>query len=103
MSYKITSYTRQQAKALGVTVKPSTRPNKKIDVYRDIASLRAGKARDNQRIASVGDIRYNDYPTYIKECGQEYASTRRTLYKKRHAQTRTIKDSPSYWADRLLW
>ena len=33
--YKITPYTYSQAKRLGVTIKPSTNPTKKIDVFKD--------------------------------------------------------------------
>jgi len=39
MSYTITNYTRRQAKRLGVTVKPSTRKGKKIDVFKDDPEL----------------------------------------------------------------
>ena len=34
-SYKITEYTYNRAKVLGVEVKPSTSPKKKIDVFKD--------------------------------------------------------------------
>jgi hypothetical protein len=54
--YQITDYTYQQAKKLGVEVKPSTDKKKKIDVI-----------KNGNKIASVGAIGYNDYPTYIKE------------------------------------
>jgi len=59
--YKITEYTKARAKELGVTVKPSTNKNKKIDVY-----------KSGIKIASVGGINqdgtpYMDYPNYIKK------------------------------------
>jgi len=73
MSYKILPYTFKQAKAIGVEVKPSTKKNKKLDVYK------AGKL-----IGSVGAIGYKDYPTYLDEKGKEYADERRRLYKIRH-------------------
>eukprot|EP01038_Epipyxis_sp_PR26KG_P016034 gene16034-21762_t len=50
---------------MGVEIKPSKSKNKKIDVY-----------KNNNKIASVGAIGYNDYPTYIKEKGLEYANKR---------------------------
>ena len=34
MSYTITSYSKNRAKALGVVIKPSTRKGKKIDVFK---------------------------------------------------------------------
>jgi len=90
--YAITSYTKIQAKKLGVTVKPSTNKNKKIDVY-----------KNNEKVASVGAINYNDYPTYMKNEGKKYADKRRKLYKMRHESDRHIKNSPGYYADKLLW
>ena len=34
MSYKITTYSKRQAKKLGVTIKPSKVKGKKIDVFK---------------------------------------------------------------------
>tara|TARA_E500000305_G_scaffold88496_1_gene75243 strand:+ start:1112 stop:1387 length:276 start_codon:yes stop_codon:yes gene_type:complete len=90
--YKITQYTKKQARRLGVHVKPSTRGNKKIDVF-----------KDGKRIASVGHKAYGDFPTFTKTRGKEYADERRRLYKIRHEKTRHKKGTPSYWADQLLW
>ena len=90
--YKIKEYTFKRAKKLGVEVKPSNRKFKKIDVF-----------KNGEKIASVGDTRYNDYPTFIIEKGKEYADKRRRLYKIRHNKTRGKIGSPSYWADQLLW
>jgi hypothetical protein len=90
--YEITDYTKQKAKQLGVSVKPSTRKGKKIDVF-----------KNNQKISSIGAVAYMDYPTYIKKEGKEYADTRRKLYKARHEKTRKKVNTPSYWADKLLW
>ena len=92
MSYTITTYTRNQAKKLGVVVKKSTNKKKKIDVF-----------KNGKKIASVGAIGYNDYPTFIKTKGKEYADKRRRLYKIRHNKYRNIKGTNSYWADKLLW
>jgi len=52
---------------------------------------------------SIGDTRYNDYRSYIKEKGQEYADTRRRLYKIRHERNRHKLGTPAYYADQLLW
>ena len=90
--YHITNYTRQQAKKLKVKVKQSTDKNKKIDVY-----------KNNEKIASVGAIGYNDYPTYVNDKGLKYANQRRKLYKIRHKKDRKIVNSNGYYADKLLW
>lgn len=90
--YKITEYSKSQAKKLNVDIKPSTNKKKKIDVY-----------KDGQKIASIGGIGYDDYPTFIIKKGKEYANERRKLYKKRHDNTRHIKGSNSWFADKLLW
>jgi hypothetical protein len=86
--YHITPYTLKKAKKLGLVVKPSTNPKKKLDVF-----------QDGERIAQVGAIGYSDYPSYIISHGKEYAEKRRELYHKRHT-----KDSlGEYLARELLW
>lgn len=82
----------EQAKKLGVEIRPSSNPKKKVDVY-----------RDGKKVASIGAYGYGDFPTYIKTDGREYAEERRRLYKIRHNKTRSKKDSASWWADRILW
>ena len=92
MSYDITDYSFKQAAKLGVDIKPSTKKNKKIDVI-----------RENKVIASIGDKRYSDFPTYVKERGLVFAKERRKLYKARHAKDLGKKDTPSFFANRILW
>jgi len=92
MNYKITSYTKDKANKLGVVVKPSKVKDKKIDVF-----------KSGKKIATIGAKGYNDYPTYLKTKGKEYADERRRLYKIRHNKDRLVKDSNGYYADRLLW
>jgi len=90
--YHITQYTKKKAEQLNVKVKPSTNPKKKIDVY-----------KNNKKIASVGAIGYNDYPTYIIKKGKTYADERRKLYKIRHTKDKDKIGSNGYYADKLLW
>lgn len=71
--YVITEYSRQQARKLGVELRPSSNPKKKIDVY-----------KNGKKIASIGDINYSDYGTYLKTKGKAYADERRRLYRIRH-------------------
>jgi|MesohylFT_1024984.scaffolds.fasta_scaffold124782_1 hypothetical protein len=91
--YKIDPYAYKQAKKLGIKIEPSKKKFKKIDIY----------DYNNQYIMSIGDTRYNDYRSYIKERGQEYADTRRRLYKIRHERNRHKLGTPAYYADQLLW
>jgi len=91
-AYSITNYTRKMAKKIGVTIKPSTNPEKKIDVY-----------RKSRKIASVGARGMNDYPTYIRTRGLTFAKTRRRLYKMRHEKDRHQKWTNGWLADKLLW
>lgn len=90
--YEITSYSRQQAKKLGVEIKPSSNKKKKIDVY-----------KDGKKIASIGAIGYGDYGVFLKENGKDYADKRRQAYKKRHEKDRHKIGSPGYYADQILW
>lgn len=90
--YKIRNYTRKQAKKIGVEIKPSSNKTKKIDVYKNA-----------RKIASIGAIGYNDFPTYIQTKGLKFAKTRRRLYRIRHEKDRHVKWSNGWLADKLLW
>jgi hypothetical protein len=78
---------KARAKLLGVEVKPSTRKQKKLDVF-DVT----GK----KKVASIGDIRYSDYLQHDDE-------ERRRRYKARHEPHRHKKGTPGYYADQILW
>jgi hypothetical protein len=60
--YPIKPYHVAQAKKLGLTIKPSSKKNYKLDVF-----------QDNKYLTSIGDRDYKDY-----------ANERRRLYHKRH-------------------
>ena len=92
MTYTITNYTRNRASQLGVSVKPSTRKGKKIDVF-----------KDDKKIASIGALGYGDYPTFMRTKGKEFANKRRKAYRNRHAKNMIIKGSNGYYAGNLLW
>ena len=92
MPYIIQPYSKEQARKLNVTIKPSTNKMKKIDVY-----------KGDKKIASIGAINYNDYPTYLKKNGRVYADNRRKLYKIRHQNDINKINSPGYFANKLLW
>ena len=90
--YEITNYSKQQAKKLGVEIKPSKNKNKKIDVF-----------KNDKKLASIGSLGMNDYGIYLKTKGKEYADERRRLYKLRHSKTVQVKDSPSFFSSNILW
>ena len=89
MSYVIKSYTKEKAKALGYTVKPSTNTKKKIDVY-----------KGDKKVASIGAKGYLDYPSYIITEGKAVAEERRRLYHIRHKNDKNIT---GILARKLLW
>ena len=86
--YEITDYTKKKAEQAGLTVKVSSRKNKKIDVF-----------LNGQYLDSIGDIRYMDYPHFIKSRGKEYADERRRLYHLRHTKDTLGEQLAKY----LLW
>jgi len=86
--YKIQPYTKEKAKQLEVEVKPSTNPEKKIDVF-----------KENKKIASVGAVGYSDYPTFLLK-DKSLANFRRKLYHLRHKKANGIN---GYYARELLW
>ena len=91
MVYKITNYSYKRAEENNLNIVPSKKKNKKIDVY-----------KNGEYIASIGDVKYNDYPTYIKNDGKKYADERRKLYYKRH-NANSSKYSADNLAKLILW
>ena len=71
MEYTIRDYSYKQADKLGVEIKPSTNPKKKMDVYKN------GKKR-----VSIGAMGYNDYPTYLEMGNKQVAENIKAKYKK---------------------
>ena len=86
--YQITDYSKRQAKALGVEIKPSTNKKKKIDIY-----------KDGKKIASSGAYGMKDYGQYLKE-NKKLADERRRLYHIRHAKDKSLN---SYYSSKILW
>lgn len=97
MPYKILPYSYDKAKKLGVIIKPSTNLLKKIDVF-----------KNGKKVASIGAIGMNDYPTYLEKEKKGYyekghANKRRKLYKQRHNVDRHKVGSNGWYADKILW
>jgi len=78
-------------------VKPSRVKGKKIDVF-----------KKGEKVASVGAIGYNDYPTWMEleskgKVPKGTANKRRRLYKIRHKKDKDQKGTAGFYADKLLW
>lgn len=91
MDYQILPRTHEMAKHIGVTVRKSTNPNKKIDVF-----------KDGKKVASIGGAGYEDYPHYLRK-DKGIAEEKKRLYKLRHEKDRKVVGSPGWYADKLLW
>ena len=89
--YRIKSYSKKRAAELGVKIKPSTRSGKKIDVF-----------KNGKKIASIGAMGYNDYPTFKEKYGKKFADERKKAYLARHKKN-IIKNTPGYYAAKILW
>jgi len=86
--YLITDYTKRKARELGVEVRPSKDPKKKIDVF-----------QKGEKIASIGQAGAKDYGIYLKEEGKTVADERRRLYHLRHPKNTLGEALAKY----LLW
>ena len=78
-----------------MTIKPSKKADKKIDVF-----------KSGKKVASVGATGYMDYGSYINKLGLEEANKKRKNYLARHAHEPKLKDGKrtnSFYADEILW
>ena len=92
-SYIISQYSYDQSKKLNLVIKKSKNKNKKIDVY----------TINNEFLHSIGDIRYNDYPSYLSTYNKDYADERKRLYHIRHQKNIKVINSKQYLSANLLW
>jgi hypothetical protein len=90
--YKITPYSYKRARQIGVQIRPSKNRTKKIDVF-----------KKGRHVASIGAAGMNDYPTFRRTRGSQYAEHRRRLYKQRHEKDRHTPGTAGYYADKILW
>ena len=91
-NYKITQYSYDKAEKLNLIIKSSKHKNKKIDVY----------TKNNEFLQSIGDIKYNDYPSYCIT-NKQYGDERKRLYHIRHQKNINVINSKQYLAANLLW
>ena len=92
-NYNITNYSYDKAKQLNLIIKQSKNKNKKIDVY----------TINNIFLHSIGDIKYNDYPSYLSTYNKQYADERRRLYHIRHQKNINVIKSKQFLSANLLW
>ena len=89
--FEIRSHHREAARRLGVQIKPSQTRGKKLDVY-----------KDGKKVASIGQKGYWDYASY-RALQPGIADDRRRAYRQRHAEERTKKGTPGFYAYYILW
>jgi hypothetical protein len=90
--YTIKAYSRQRARELGVRIKVSTKPDKKLDVF----------SKKGEKLASIGAAGMGDYPTF-RGVNRELGEWKRKHYKMRHERDRHTVGTPGYYADKILW
>jgi len=89
--YDISDRTFEIAKKLKLTIKPSLKVGKKIDVY-----------KDGEFIKSIGAINYKDYHIYLK-IDADLAEKHRKSYLARHKKGILNQDLGEILALKLLW
>ena len=87
--YEISGYSYKKARKLNVEIFSATNPAKKIDVY-----------KDGYKVATIGDIDYYDYPSYLKLYGKDVANEHKRLYHIRHKNDTGLA---GYYSKELLW
>jgi len=68
--YTIKAYSRQRARELGVRIKVSTKPDKKLDVF----------SKKGEKLASIGAAGMGDYPTF-RAVNRELGEWKRNITK----------------------
>ena len=86
--YVIAPATQKIADENGYDIYPSKKKNKKLDVY-----------FNDEFVGSIGDSRFKDYHSYLKE-DRQLATERKRLYRQRHAKNKGIT---AYLSRLLLW
>lgn len=94
--YRIRPQSLVRAKLLGVRLRPSTDPTKKIDVL----------DRDGHFIVAIGDIEDTDYPTLLElerqgRVGAGTAERERKAYRKRVGKV--VMGSVGWYELKIFW
>lgn len=91
MTYKIREYHKENAKDLGVKIRPSKAKGKKIEVE-----------KPDGTISQIGATGYNDFATYQEKNKME-ANEKRENYRARHKCDNAIRYSNNHFACEILW
>lgn len=99
--YRIRPRTSKIAEKLGVIIRPSKNPEKKIDVFIPLDNNKWKKL-------SIGSKLYADYHIYkeLEIAGKVpdgTAAARKKAYEYRHQKDLNKPHTPGYYAYRLLW
>lgn len=98
--YRIKQRSYRIAEQIGVRIRASKKKGKKIDVIIN--------ERGRERIISIGQIGYYDYPTYLEleqvgKIEKGTALARKRAYEKRHKNDLKFKGTAGNYAYLLLW
>lgn len=101
MAYRIRPRTSRIAEKLGVVIRPSTNPAKKIDVFIPLEGKQFKKV-------SIGARHYADFHVYreLELAGKVpdgTAAQRKRAYEARHAKDMNKPGTPGFYAHKLLW
>jgi len=91
MTYKIKNYHKQNAKDLGVSIKPSQAKGKKIEV------------KTEKGLRQIGAKGYQDYQLYKQKEGNEVANMKRDAYRARHKCHNAKRYTAQHLACEILW
>lgn len=99
--YRIRARTSKIASKLGVIIRPSTNPAKKIDVFIPLDDKKFKKL-------SIGARGYADFHVYkelemVGKVSPGTAEARRKAYISRHQKDINKINTPGYFAYKLLW
>lgn len=92
MTYLITNYHKNNAKDLGVSIKPSGAKGKKIEVV-----------LPDKKIKQIGAKGYEDYQLYKKKEGNQVANEKRDAYRARHKCHNAKRFTAQHLACEILW
>lgn len=85
MNYNL-SRAKANAKRIGVTVRPSKNPKKKLDVF----------DKTGKKVASIGDSSMADFTKHRDE-------KKRKAFQSRFERFRHKKGTPAYYSSNILW
>ena len=94
-SFEVTNFELSNASKLGLTIKKSTNPNKKLDVY----------DKDNKFLFSIGNYLVPSYSDWYRTHGEAYANQRQKIYYMKNINliNKHDKNSLQFISSTILW